>query len=146
MKRKADHIIKKITAVLICAGLAFSVLFGQGTHLHSIFDHLFDHGDIHIYVHSHSNSSDHEHDEGTGFDLKDSHNHPISKLNLKSVRTTTSHQNLILLSNSFAGVISGDSESTADNLLATYLDLPPPDRISNLYQRYSFSLRAPPVG
>lgn len=147
MKRKADHITKKITSALICAGLVFSVLFGQGTHLHSIFDHLFDHGDIHLYVHSHSHSqsADHEH-EGSGYDLEDSHNHPISKLNLKSVRTATHQQNGFQLSPSFAGVISSDSEFTVDDLHETYLNLPPPDHISSLYQKYSFSLRAPPVG
>lgn len=147
VKRKADQIIKKITAAFICAGLAFSVLFGQGAHLHSIFDHLFDHGDIHVYVHSHSHSqsADHEH-EGSGYDFEDSHNHPITKLNLKSVRTTTHQQNGFQLSQYFAGVISGDTEPTADELNPTYLDLPPPDLISDLYHSYSFSLRAPPVG
>ncbi|MDR9407657.1 MAG: hypothetical protein RI573_02335 [Balneolaceae bacterium] len=132
---------------LICAGFTLSILFGQGTHLHSFFDHLFDHGDIHIYVHSHSHSHtpDHEHD-GSIFDLKDSHNHPTSTLNLKSVRTTTLQQNVFQLSQSFVGLISVDSGSVMDILNPTYLDLPPPDHISNLFHRYSFSLRAPPVG
>jgi hypothetical protein len=145
VKRKADQIIKKITAALICAGLAFSVLFGQGTHLHSIFDHLFDHGDIHVYVHSHSHSADHEH-EGSRFDLEDSHNHPISELNLKSVRTSTPQQNGFQLSQTFVGVVSFDAGSITDELNPTYLDLPPPDHISDLDYSYSFSLRAPPVG
>lgn len=145
VKRKAYQIIKKITASVICAGFVFSVLFGQGTHLHSIFDHLFDHGDIHVYVHSHSHSADHEH-EGSGYDFEDSHNHPISKLNLKSVRTSTPQQNGFQLSESFVGVASGGSEFTTDELNPTYLDLPPPDRTSSLNQCYSFSLRAPPVG
>jgi hypothetical protein len=145
VKRKIDQIIKKITAVLICAGLAFSILFGQGTHLHSIFDHLFDHGDVHVYVHSHSHSSDQKH-EGSGYDLEDSHNHPISTLNLKSVRTMTPQQNGFQLSQSFVSVISVDSGSITDELNPIFLDLPPPDQISSLYQRYSFSLRAPPLG
>ena len=131
---------------LLIIGLLVSILFGSGMHFHPILNHLFDHGDVHVNVHSHSHSSDHEHDEGTGFDLKDSHNHPIAKLNLKSVRTTTPHQNGLQVSHSFAGVISVDSESIADHLHATYLDLPPPDRISNIYHHYSFSLRAPPIG
>lgn len=146
MRRIACINITKVCANLILIGFSLSILFGQGIHFHTIFDHLFDHGDIHVYVHSHSHSSDHEHDEGTGFDLKDSHNHPIAKLNLKSVRTTTPHQNGFQVSQSFAGVISGDSESIADHLHATYLDLPPPYRISDIYHLYSFSLRAPPVG
>lgn len=138
--------VKKTTAVLICAGLVFSVLFGQGTHFHSIFDHLFDHGDIHVYVHSHSHSSDHEHDENSGYDLEDSHNHPISTLNLKSVRTSSPQQNVTQLSQLFVTVVSVGSESISDDLHPIYLDLPPPDRILTLYHRYSFSLRAPPVG
>lgn len=146
MQRIACTNITKACSNLIVIGFLLSIMFGQGIHLHTIFDNLFDHGAFHVYVHSHSHSPDYEHEDGFGYDLEDSHNHPISTLNLKSVRTNTPQQNIIQLSQSFASVILGNSESTADELNPTYLDLPPPDRISNLYHRYSFSLRAPPVG
>lgn len=146
MRRIACINITKVCANLILIGFSLSILFGQGIHFHTIFDHLFDHGDIHVYVHSHSHSADNGRDHGSGYDFEDSHNHPISTLNLKSVRTTTPQHYSIQLTQSFVAVISGDIESNADDLQPTYLDLPPPDLISDLYHHYSISLRAPPVG
>ncbi|MDX1640481.1 MAG: hypothetical protein R3220_02200 [Balneolaceae bacterium] len=147
MMKMTDHITFRLTAYLIVAGFLLSTLFGQGTHLHSTFDHFFDHGDIHIYVHSHGYSFDHEHEDGSSYDLKDSHNHPISTLSLKSTRASVPQQNVIQVSQLlFVSVLSVDSESISDDLLLSYLDLPPPDRPLELYHRYSFSLRAPPLG
>lgn len=141
-----EYIAFRQTACLIVAGFFLSTLFGQGTHFHSIFDHLFDHGDIHVYVHAHSHSSDHEHEHGSSYDLEDSHNHPISSLTLKSIRVQTSKPDGIQQSQSYLSVVPAGTKSAKNNLIPAYLDLPPPDLIPDLYLFYSFSLRAPPVG
>lgn len=140
-----DHIAFRQTASLIVAGFFLSIFFGQGTHFHSILSHLFDHGDVHVYVHAHSHSANHEHGHTSGYD-EDSHNHPMSTQSLKSIRTQTSKQDGVQQTQSYFGVIPVGVKSINNDLIPTYLDLPPPDHISDLYHSYSFSLRAPPVG
>ncbi len=46
---------KTLSQFLIAAGL-LCAFFGNGVHIHSFFDHIFDHGDVHLVVHAHSHS------------------------------------------------------------------------------------------
>ena len=138
-----NHIFR-ISAKLLIAASFLCVLFGNGTHMHSVFDHFSDHGDIHAYVHAHTAESNHDHT--SEFDEKDTHQHPTATIELegtlthKSVMKVSSDEN----TSNEAGVIPvAHSYKTVNPLFS---DLPPPDLIFLSDHFSSHSLRGPPVG
>lgn len=140
--QRQQRIIKTSARLLIVASLA-CVFFGNGVHVHSLIDHIFDHGDVHIVIHAHDHStnSDKE-DHHTSNPEKD--NHQVAKVDLNGIllqsRVLVDHPKII--TNVVANVSDWDFEATTDHNFE--LDLPPPE-ISYLgFSPSSFSLRAPP--
>ncbi|MFO7844918.1 MAG: hypothetical protein R6V27_00035 [Balneolaceae bacterium] len=134
----------KSTARLLIIANVLCVLFGNGAHLHSVFSHFSDHGDIHAYVHAHPADSDHN--QTNESDGKDDHQHVSATLDLigtlsqKIVEQDFSDENFTTV----AGVLSHNQNIVDAN--PVFLDLPPPDFLVESDHFYSFSLRGPPLG
>lgn len=140
-----NKLCKHTARLLIIAGM-LCVLFGNGSHIHTVLDHMSDHGGIHLFVHSHSDVPFQDHHHPGGFDDNTTHHHPTATVDLTGTLTQkttgTSFDSGIVFYAS--GASSGHTISETPNPL--FLDLPPPD---DLYQsRYfsSYSLRGPPLG
>ncbi|HKL15043.1 MAG TPA: hypothetical protein VJ915_05375 [Balneolaceae bacterium] len=122
------------------------VLFGNGTHIHAVFDQIFDHGDVHVFVHSHSDAPSQDHDHASEFDDIDTNNHPTATVDLTGTMiqqtTNNSFGNTDIFSTS--GDLSSHSISETPNPL--FLDLPPPDDLYQSSYFSSYSLRGPPLG
>lgn len=133
---------KKSTAYfLIVAGLVCA-FFGNGVHIHSFFDHIFDHGDVHLVVHAHSHS-----DKADDNHTSDSENedHEVATIDLFGVIAQSrviSVQNNVL-HNSLATLPKSHFIIEGRKLL--YLNLPPPESQHFSLIPVSFSLRAPPL-
>jgi hypothetical protein len=140
---KKPSTYKKITAKLILTAIFICILFGNGLHLHSVFNHLFDHGDIHAYVHIHSSDSSDEHNPE--FDDKDAHQHPTATVQLTGTLTqkTTSKASTNTDIFSVSGALSSRKTSQFPRL--HYLDLPPLDLFYQSNHFSSLSLRGPPL-
>lgn len=120
------------------------VLFGNGTHVHTVSDHLSDHGDKHVYMHSHHADTNHEHK--SEFDGKDDHQHRIATVDLDG---TLSHEtvNKVFTDKNILTEAGGiPSIYSMKELNPLYLDLPPPDLIILPDHLNSLSLRGPPIG
>ncbi|MBD3617697.1 MAG: hypothetical protein HUJ22_14155 [Gracilimonas sp.] len=141
---KKSTTYKKFTINLVLIALFLCTLFGNGLHLHSIFNHLFDHGDIHTYVHVHPVDTDHSHN--LEFDDKDAHQHPTATVDLTGTltqKTTTkafSERNIL-----FEFVESPRVPKIIDQN-PELLDLPPPDFINSPEDFPPLFLRGPPLG
>lgn len=134
------------TARLLIVATVLCVFFGSGVHVHALFDHLFDHGDVHTFVHSHSSDQTQNHSHAEEFDGKDEHQHPTATVNLTG--TITQKTTGKVLTNieifSASGVLS--SRKNAQSSVLLYLDLPPPDHLFQSNHLSSHSLRGPPLG
>lgn len=145
VKNFTQHILFKYLANLAIIGTVSVVLFGKGVHIHSIVDHLFDHGDTHVILHAHP--SDHHHTEsGSGdLDKEDSHQHPIASVDLSGTLTQSVKKKIVLESNTLALAVPEQVNSVLNNIPPAQLAKPPPDLIQTQYHSYFFSLRAPPM-
>ncbi len=108
-----------------------------------MFDHIFDHGDVHVLLHAHSHS-DQKADNSHASNDADKE-HEVSTIDLSGI---LSHSKKITAqiestSNLFATITNTECGFSLDNL--TLLDLPPPDIIYSQDIHLSFSLRAPPI-
>lgn len=139
-----NHILFKISAKLLIAASVLCVLFGNGTHVHSVFDHFSDLGEIHIYVHAHPADSNHNHN--SGLDGKDTHQHPTVTIDLEGTLTQKTVNKAFTdeVISTEAGEIPSVHNKKEVNPL--FLDLPPPELLilSDLFS--SHSLRGPPLG
>ena len=142
MQHLRENKAKKATVrFLILAGLVCA-FFGNGVHIHSFFDHIFDHGDVHLVVHAHSHS-DKAGDDHTSDSENEDHNvATIDLLGVISQSRVISVQNDIF-NNSLANLPKSDFIIDGRKLL--YLNLPPPDIQHSSLISVSFSLRAPPL-
>jgi hypothetical protein len=141
-----ENIAFKQTARLLIVASILCVFFGNGVHVHTMFDHLFDHGNVLAFVHSHSDDQDQNHSHAEEFDEKDAHQHPTATVDLTGILTqkTTNKASTSTDSFSFQGFLSSYSISQSPILL--YLDLPPPDHLYQFNHFSSTSLRGPPLG
>lgn len=139
-----NYILFKLSAKLLIAASVLYVLFGNGTHVHTVFDQFTDHGHIHVYVHAHD--ADTKHDHNSGFDGKDDHQHPTATIDLDGTLSQKTVFKVITVENIFteAGVIPSIYSMKEVNPL--YLDLPPPDFLISTEYYYTLSLRGPPLG
>lgn len=136
----------KLTTRLLIVASILCVFFGNGVHVHAIFDHIFEHGDVHAFVHSHSDDQDQKHNHAEEVDDKDAHQHPTATVDLTGTLTqkTTSKASTNTELFSASGVFS--SHRTLQSLILLYLDLPPPDHLYPFNHFSSYSLRGPPLG
>lgn len=136
----------KQTARLLIVASMLCVFFGNGVHVHAIFDHIFDHGDVHAFVHSHSEDQNQNHSHAKEFDDKDTHQHPTATVDLTGTlsQKTTNKSSTTTDSFSSPGILSSHSVSQTPILL--YLDLPPPDLLYKSSHFSFYSLRGPPLG
>ena len=137
------HRIFKLSAEALILASTLCVLFGNGVHFHSMFNHIFDHGDIHVLVHAHSHS-DQKADNSHASNDADKE-HEVSTIDLSGI---LSHSKKITAqiestSNLFATITNTEFGLSVDNL--TLLDLPPPDIFYSQDVHLSLSLRAPPL-
>ncbi|MBO6792792.1 MAG: hypothetical protein JJ895_02685 [Balneolaceae bacterium] len=144
MKLQKQHSITKISAKLLIVASLACVLFGNGVHIHSMVDHIFDHGDLHVLIHAHDHSSDTS-EEGQHTSDQENDNHQIAKVDLFGVLSQTNllatYSNLKI---SFVMVIQ-DWDIHTGSVIVYELDLPPPDKSSSEFLSSSHSLRAPPL-
>ncbi len=144
MLKKHNHILYKFSANLLIVASVLCVLFGNGTHVHTVFDQFSDHGDMHVYMHSHH--ADTNHDHKSDFDGKDDHQHSTATVDLdgtlsqKTVYKVLTDQNIFTESGEIPSIYS------MKELNPLYLDLPPPDFLILPEYFYSSSLRGPPIG
>jgi hypothetical protein len=132
---------KTLSQFLIAAGL-LCAFFGNGVHIHSFIDHIFDHGDVHLVVHAHSHSDKAGDDHTSDSENED---HEVATIDLFGVIAQSrviSVQNDVL-QNSLAILPQSDFIIEGRKLL--YLNLPPPDIQHISLIPVSFSLRAPPL-
>lgn len=134
---------KQAAWLLILASM-LCVFFGNGVHVHTIFDQLFEHGEVHAFVHSHSGDQNHSHAEV--FDNIKDHQHPIATVDLIGTYTQKTTSKASTNSDQFSsdGVLS--SISTSETPLPLFFDLPPPDDLYQSNTFSSYSLRGPPLG
>lgn len=145
---KNSHILFKLSAKLLIAASLFCVLFGNGTHLHSVFDHFLDHGHIHAYVHAHPADSnyDHNYNYAEEFDREDAHQHPTATIDLEGILAPKTVD--IVFSDEINFTEAGEIPSVHNikEVNPLFLDLPPPDPLVLSIHFSSFSLRGPPLG
>ena len=136
----------KQTARLLLVASVLCVFFGNGVHVHAIFDHVFDHGDVHAFVHSHSKDQSQNHSHEEEVDDKDAHQHPTATVDLTGTlsQKTTSKASTSTELYSASGISS--SQKIVRSTIPLYLDLPPPDHLFQQNHFSSYSLRGPPVG
>lgn len=143
LQKLKNHIAFKQAATLLIASSLLCVLFGKGVHLHSVLDHVFDHGHIHTVVHAHPA------DEATtesAFHGDEQHQHQVASIDLNGIFTKSSKHKVAVNQILVASVPMPDFVSLWINRQPPILfDLPPPERISSQYHSYSFFLRGPPV-
>lgn len=136
----------KQTARLLIVASVLCVFFGNGVHVHALFDHMFEHGDVHAFVHSHSEDQAQNHSHAEAFDDRNTHQHPTATVDLTGTIThkTTSKASPNTELFSALGVLS--SQRTLQSPILLYLDLPPPDHLYLSNHFSSYSLRGPPLG
>jgi len=141
-----NHIAFRSAAKLLIVASALCVFFGNGVHVHAIFDHILDHGDVHTFVHSHSEDQNQSHSHSDEFDNKDAHQHPTATVDLTGTLTqkTTSKASTNTELFYAPGIFS--SQRTLRPPILLYLDLPPPDLLFQSNHFSSYSLRGPPLG
>lgn len=139
-----NHILYRLSAKLLITASLLCVCFGNGIHVHTVFDQFSDHGDIHVYVHAHTADANHDHE--LELDENNDHQHPTATVDLNgtlsqnTVKTVFADENIY----SEVGVISSVYSMKEVNPL--YMNLPPPDFIIVSEYFNSLSLRGPPLG
>lgn len=141
---KKPSTYKKITVKLILTAIFICILFGNGLHLHSVFNHLFDHGDIHAYVHIHSSDSSDEHNPE--FDDKDAHQHPTATVDLTGTLTQKTSNKAFSERNILFEFVESPRVPKIIDQNPELLDLPPPDFINSPENSPPLFLRGPPLG
>ncbi|WP_340106195.1 hypothetical protein [Rhodohalobacter sp. 8-1] len=143
---KLKNILFKLTAKLLILASMLCVLFGNGTHIHTVFDHISDHSDVHVFVHSHSGDHSQGHNHTSNFDDIGTHHHPTASVDLVG----TMSQKTTITSFDYSDVISAagglSSLSISETPIPLFLDLPPPDDLYKSWHVSSNSLRGPPLG
>jgi hypothetical protein len=134
----------KQTAWLLILASMLCVFFGNGVHVHAIFDHLFEHGDVHAFVHAHSGDQNHSH--AKEFDNKEDHQHPIATVDLTGTHTQKTTSKASTNSDQFSSQGVLNSISISETPLPLFLDLPPPDNLFQFRYFSSYTLRGPPLG
>jgi hypothetical protein len=139
-----NHSVFKISARWLLVASILCIWFGNGVHIHSLMDHIFDHGDVHFILHAHNdldNSSENDHHSSS----PESQNHEVAKVDLNGVlspiRLLVTQPDL--LTNTVAVVSHEDLRISSGSVFE--LDLPPPDIGESRFSPTSFSLRAPPL-
>jgi hypothetical protein len=141
---KDCHFLYKSTIKLLIIASVLCVLFGNGTHIHSVFDHFSDHGDLHSYVHAHPADSNHSHNRE--LDDKGAHQHPTATIDLAGTLIQKASSKVIVFSNEAYVNVEGVSIHFFRQHNPVFLDLPPPDFILSPEFDSSLSLRGPPLG
>ncbi len=143
MLKLLDHTAFKKAANLLIFGSMLCILFGEGTHLHSVFDHFSDHGDIHAGVHAHSSN---EVQAESSFNGEKDHRHEVASADIDGV-LAQSVKSRVELTRAFAvPPFPIDLVSHLNNQPSVFFNLPPPVKVASQYSSLSFSLRAPPLG
>jgi hypothetical protein len=141
VNRIRTHIISGLASHLILTAIAFTVLFGNGAHLHFSAHQLFDHGDFHIVFHSHSSPDE---EPGSDSDDKDSHHHSVATIDFNA-KISNSIQYVSYGKNYWvtgAFLVDGTHTGFASS---EQFSIPPPDTMKTRISSSPFYLRAPPV-
>jgi hypothetical protein len=137
------HKLFRLSALTLTSAIFLCVLFGNGVHFHSVLDHIFDHGDVHVLIHAHSHT-DESQEKNHASSLGDE-DHEVATVNLNGVLSTSTTKVLQLEpSLNYVAVTHKVQFSFILDYLVL-LDLPPPDITHYRYSSLSFSLRAPPI-
>jgi hypothetical protein len=144
--KSTQKIAFKQTARLLIVASVLCVLFGNGVHVHALFDHMFEHGDVHAFVHSHSDDQSRNHSHAKEFDDKDAHQHPTATVDLTGTLTQKTTNKAYTNTDFFSAPDISSSKRTLQSPILLYLDLPPPDHLYQSNHFSSYSLRGPPMG
>lgn len=144
MMKTCNCILFRLSAKLVIAASVLCVLFGNGTHVHAVFDNFSDHGNIHTYLHTHP--ADANHDHKSEFDGKDDHQHPIATIDLDGTLSQKTVYKVLTVENIFTEAGVTPSIYSIKEMNPLYFDLPPPDFLISTEYYYTLSLRGPPLG
>ena len=141
-----SHITFRFTARLLIVASALCVFFGNGVHIHAIYDHVFEYGDVHAFLHSHSEDQTQNHSHAEEFDDKDTHQHPTATVDLTGTLTQKITSKASTDTKLFSAPGFFSSQRTLHSPILLYLNLPPPDHLYQFNFFSSYSLRGPPLG
>lgn len=146
VKKLYDHIAFKTAAKLLIVATILCVFFGNGVHVHAIFDHVFDHGDVQAFVHSHAEDQVPNHSHTDELDDKDAHQHPTATVDLTGTLTQKTSTKASTNPEFFPSLGVFYIQRTLQSRILLYFDLPPPDHLYQSDYFSSYSLRGPPLG
>ena len=146
MQKLKDHNVLAIGAQVIVLGCTLGILFGQGTHLHNIAFHIGDHVDVHMSVHAHAPESHHDNAAHHSTEKKKEHDHEIHTFDISGILVSP----VKVIVDTKAQLIQSPFSKTEAYFrqfseCLFLFDLPPPDKLLQQYNAFSFSLRGPPV-
>lgn len=143
MLKIRTHSVYSVLAPLILAGTLFCVLFGQGTHFHSIALHFGDHFDIHAHVHAHES---HDNETASAENNHEDHRHEVSTASdiIGTLTPPQQHRTDMQAQTTLSPAADLGSVKRMPDTIPTLYDLPPPKPVSSLFYYSSFSLRGPP--
>jgi hypothetical protein len=133
----------KLASQTLVGAIFLCVLFGNGVHFHSVLDHIFDHGDIHVLVHAHSHSD--QETEGDHNSNLDNEDHEVATVDLNGIISPSKTKWAQGDSNSNYVALGQETEFSPILGYLVLLNLPPPDITHHRYSSPPFSLRAPPI-
>ena len=136
--------ITKISAKWLIVASLLCVLFGNGVHIHSLLDHIFDHGDIHVFVHAHDHQHNSDHEDHDKSD-PETEQHDVAKVDLNGV---LSQSRIQLTADDFVSqfvAVIPEMEQLDNSETIEELNLPPPDVSYSDFLPLSNSLRGPPL-
>ncbi len=139
MKTILTHNVFKQIAGILIIGCALTILFGEGAHLHAVFDHFNDHNnDVHTLFHAHSD------DKGSDAESEE-HQHEVSSIDIYGILASGVKADVIIDATSNLFISTAIIFAEFDDQPNYLFDLPPPDKSFNQYHSFSFSLRGPPL-
>ena len=145
MKKFTQHNFFKQIANLIITGTVFIILFGHGVHIHTVFDHLLDHGIIYVTLHVHPSDDHQSESDSANMETEDHHQHPIASIDLNATLEQSTNKKAIPATNTCALYVHEQLYSALNNSPPTLLAQPPPDLILSQDHLFYFSQRAPPT-
>lgn len=145
MKTLTKQTFFKQIARLIITSTVFIIFFGNGVHIHNVFEHLFHHGHTHVTLHVHTSDVHHPESDFPDLHTDDHHQHQVASIDLIATFQQIASKKALPENSFLALSVGGFFNSTLNNCPPKLLDLAPPDLVVAQYHSLTLSLRAPPT-